>query len=112
MGDHPDLEAVRRFWRTLFEEQEIARRIAALAEETSANTAIVCNISQYGEVRLKVHSTSSLGDNFMSDAYVISAHVVDGVIEYSSFIKVSRDILFMNLCFLKGSYRRYFPLTP
>lgn len=84
-----NLESKKRFWRILFEEQEIARRITALAEETGPFTPAVYSISHYGEVQVKVNSVSSLGDNFMSDAYVIEAHVVEGATDYYSFIKVN-----------------------
>jgi hypothetical protein len=56
-------------WKSLFEEKKLAPQIATLVTDGEH----VYDISKYGKVHVKVVSGSSLGDNFQSDTFIVTA---------------------------------------
>ena len=59
------------FWTTLFEENELALQLTKLANEKEHDESKLK--LPLGCVKLNVARASALGDNFMSDTYIIEA---------------------------------------
>ncbi|XP_057366178.1 uncharacterized protein LOC130687039 [Daphnia carinata] len=60
------------FWKTLFEEKQLAPKLALLA---TVDGVTYDDMPQNGQVHVSVHSASNLGDNFMSDTFTVSAQL-------------------------------------
>jgi hypothetical protein len=88
------------FWKSLFEEKKLALQIATLVTDVEH----VYDISKNIKVHVKVVSGSSLGDNFQSDTFIVTAQFMqrdgeDTPKTLSTFVKVT---LFNNsLCCIR-----------
>lgn len=83
------LSTKQHFWRTLFEENDLARQIPELAiNGVNGSETIRLEISHYGEVVVKAKAASTLGDNFMSDTFIVEATQAQTDTKFSGFIKV------------------------
>ena len=86
-------------WQYVFkDEQLIIRLIKDHAAACSNNSVdllqesedeVTIESSKWGPIKLKFWAATALGDNFLSDAYIASAKLDNGKVEYRSFIKVS-----------------------
>ena len=95
------LELQQLLWQHVFKDEQLIVQLvkahaAACAkdstdplQESADENAITIESSKWGPIKLKIWAASSLGDNFMSDAYIASAKLNDGKVEHRSFIKVS-----------------------
>jgi hypothetical protein len=84
------------FWKTLFEEKQLAPQLAALATE-HVDGITYDGIPKYGKLHVKVECGSTLGDNFQSDTFIVTARLIQRDGEdipntLSTFIKVTLDI--------------------
>lgn len=98
-GNNESLTEQRRFWKTIFEEKKLASQLATLASNQADDGWVLFNIPPYGEVHVKSEAGSTLGDNFMSDTYVLKARVnlsnttgINNSTVYSTFIKVRLNL--------------------
>ncbi|KZS17060.1 Uncharacterized protein APZ42_017099 [Daphnia magna] len=69
-----ELAEQQLFWKTLFEEKKLAPKLALLAT-VHVDGITYDDIPQYGQVHVLVQSASTLGDNFMSDTFTVSARL-------------------------------------
>jgi hypothetical protein len=81
------------FWKTLFEEKMLAPQLATLATD-HVNGITYDDIPKYGKLHVKVESGSTLGDNFQSDTFIVTARLMqrdgeDIPNNLSTFIKVT-----------------------
>jgi hypothetical protein len=75
MGDRFKSLADRQlFWKTLFEEKKIAKQLAVLATD-HVDGVTYDDLPHYGQVHIVAQSASSLGDNFMSDTFIVTAQL-------------------------------------
>ena len=73
------------FWKTLFQQEKIASKmhsISAIEEGVSFD-----NVGQFGKIHFHCRPASVLGDNFMSDTFIVTATTDDGG-SFRGFIKV------------------------
>lgn len=80
------------FWKTLFETENLAPQMIPLA--TQRSNGIALELPHFGQVRAKVVAASALGDNFMSDTFIVTAYVAprnpdSDTIVYKTFVKVT-----------------------
>ncbi len=84
----------QKFWKTLFEKKNLAPQLPTLATK-HAEDGITYGFPQYGQVHVMVEAASALGDNFMSDTFIVKAAVKKWgasskeATTYSTFIKVN-----------------------
>jgi len=95
------LETLQELWQHVFKDEHLIIKLvkahAAVCakdsidplQESADENAITIESSKWGPIKLKIWAASSLGDNFMSDAYIASAKLNDGKVEHRAFIKVS-----------------------
>jgi hypothetical protein len=81
------------FWKTLFEEKMLAPQLATLATD-HVDGITYDDIPKYGKLHVKVESGSTLGDNFQSDTFIVTARLMqrdgeDIPNNLSTFIKVT-----------------------
>lgn len=86
------LEKQKQFWKTLFEEKKLASQLASLAAD-NADRGVTYDFPQYGKVHVVTQAASALGDNFMSDTFIMTATMtlsdaLKDTTTYSTFIKV------------------------
>jgi len=84
------------FWKTLFEEKQLASQLATLATE-HVDGITYDDIPKYGKLHVRVECGSTLGDNFQSDTFIVTVRLIqrDGEViphTLSTFIKVTIDI--------------------
>lgn len=60
------------FWKTLFELKQLAAQLPSLATDR-VDGVTYDDLPQYGQVHIQAKSASSLGDNFMSDTFIVTA---------------------------------------
>ena len=94
------LETLQELWQHVFKDellivQLVKAHSAACAknsinplEESADENAVTIESSKWGPIKLKIWAASALGDNFMSDAYIASAKLDNGMVEHRAFIKV------------------------
>jgi len=99
------LESKQLLWQHIFKDDQLIIRLikdhASACAKVSINpslenadeNAITIESSKWGSIKLKIWAATTLGDNFLSDAYTASAKLNDGEVEYRSFIKVSQPTL-------------------
>ena len=99
------LESKQLLWEHIFKNDQLIIRLindhaAACAKvsikpslENADKNAITIQSSKWGPIKLKIWAATALGDNFLSDAYIVSAKLNDGEVEYRSFIKVNQPTL-------------------
>ncbi|KAK4001914.1 hypothetical protein OUZ56_003779 [Daphnia magna] len=78
------------FWKTLFEAKKLASQLASLATD-HIDGVTYDDLPQYGRVHVVAESASSLGDNFMSDTFIVTAQLTasgNKTHTLSTFIKV------------------------
>ncbi|KAI9561519.1 hypothetical protein GHT06_012478 [Daphnia sinensis] len=78
------------FWKTLFETKKLAAQLASLATD-HIDGVTYDDLPHYGRVHVVAESASSLGDNFMSDTFIVTAQLTasgDKTQTLSTFIKV------------------------
>jgi hypothetical protein len=87
------------FWKTLFEEKKFASQLPSLAAN-HVDGVTYDDLPQYGKVQIVVQAASSLGDNFMSDTFTMTAKVTrcDTIETLQAFTKVFVLSLFGSLC--------------
>ena len=78
----------QRFWKTLLEEHKVAAQLASISAQADGASY---HISEYGDVCVKCRPASVLGDNFMSDTYIITATAQNGA-AFRGFIKVRNGL--------------------
>jgi len=83
MADHTATSKL--FWTTLFEQEKLASQMHSIS--TNDEGVSFTNVGQFGNVHIKCRPASALGDNFMSDTFIVSATVQDGT-SFRGFIKV------------------------
>ena len=93
--DPSSLVFQQQFWKALFEEHSIARKMPTLVCDNSAISEdgdppfdTFC-LKDYGVIKLKIFPASSLGDNFFSDTYLIEARFLKNNTSLKVFAKVS-----------------------
>ena len=64
-----NLTQKKRFWKTLFENKNLAEQLPSLATKY-AEDGVTYGFPAYGQVHVMVHAASALGDNFMSDTFI------------------------------------------
>lgn len=93
------------FWKTLFETKLLASKMVSIAKNQAGSETY--DLVQFGKVHLKVEPASTIGDNFMSDTFTVTAFVTPGLHDkstiYKTFIKVSKA-LFIEV-FISASQR-------
>lgn len=90
IGEIKSLVDRQLFWKTLFEEKKLAAKLLSLATD-HVDGITYDDLLQYGQVHIVAESASSLGDNFMSDTFIITAKLtgLDNETQtFSTFIKV------------------------
>jgi hypothetical protein len=78
------------FWKTLFEEEKLTSQLASLATKHVDHDVTYYDMTQYGQIHVKVESGSALGDNFQSDTFIVTVQMLrdTGEKTLSTFIKV------------------------
>ena len=80
-------EEFEMFWTSLFEENELTLQLHKLADEKKIPGCQYFISSHSGRMKLDVFRASALGDNFMSDTFIIETSTEnDSKIE--GFVKV------------------------
>ena len=87
MADHTATSKL--FWTTLFEQEKLASQMHSIS--TNDEGVSFTNVGQFGNVHIKCRPASALGDNFMSDTFIVSATVQDGT-SFRGFIKVHNSL--------------------
>ncbi|XP_057377316.1 uncharacterized protein LOC130698644 [Daphnia carinata] len=80
----------QHFWKTLFEAKSLAAQLASLATD-HIDGVTYDDLPHYGQVHVVAESASSLGDNFMSDTFIVTAQLTaseNKTQTLSTFIKV------------------------
>lgn len=73
-GTTKQLAERQSFWRTLFEAKTLAGQLVSLARDHTDGVTYD-DLPHYGRVRVVVKPASSLGDNFMSDTFIVTAQI-------------------------------------
>ena len=71
------------FWTALFKQHQLIPQLAA-----QLDSEIKLSISPLGMVSVMTNKASILGDSFLSDTFVLDAHLENGM-NYKAFIKVT-----------------------
>ena len=86
----PSIAFQSAFWKEIFEKENLAVRMAEVAAMKDEGLSLSPPIN--GCKCLKVSPASALGDNFMSDAYIIQAQFENGN-QLTSFVKVRYGVV-------------------
>ena len=78
-------EEDKKFWTALFEENSLTMQLPILADDKIDGVTLPSSHS--GSVKVKVIRASALGDNFMSDTFLVKASAQDEN-SRNTFIKV------------------------
>jgi hypothetical protein len=85
------------FWAELFKEKKLASQLASIATK-HVEGITYDDMPQYGHIHVKVESGSTLGDNFQSDTFIVTAQLTKtnntvkddtSISTLSTFVKVS-----------------------
>lgn len=85
------LSEQRRFWKILFEQENLASHLLSLSTYHPNDDSY--ELPNFGQVNVRVSPGSALGDNFNSDTFSVTAEVAprnsdgDGLI-FRTFVKV------------------------
>jgi hypothetical protein len=91
------LKQKQLFWAELFEEKKLASQLASIATK-HVEGITYDDMPQYGQIHVKVESGSTLGDNFQSDTFIVTAQLTPtnntvkddtSISTLSTFVKVS-----------------------
>lgn len=74
-----------QFWTTLFEDHNVTPKLPSIAEQPDG---VSFPTSAYGKVTVKANAASALGDNFMSDTFIVEARSEKEEKSRTGFIKV------------------------
>jgi hypothetical protein len=79
------------FWRTIFEQEQLAAhldQVTVSVDQDSPGSPI--HLADYGDLQLKVKRATSMGDGFMSDAYLLRATISGDRTQndFTAFVKV------------------------
>ena len=100
-----ELESEQELWQHVFKDEQLiiqltkahaancAKESIDPLQESPDESAVTIESTKWGPIRLKIWSATALGDNFMSDAYMVSAKLQVWAIEQRAFIKVLIAIL-------------------
>ena len=91
------LEHQQMFWKTLFENKKFASQLPSLATD-HVDGITYDDLPEFGQVQIVVKAASSLGDNFMSDTFTITAKLTRCGTTFQAFTKVWTLFLFGFLC--------------
>ena len=95
------------FWSSLFEQEQLALRLDQVAAEPGG---LSIDLADCGRIQVKAVRATALGDNFMSDAYSVTAKLEnDNQTEYNAFVKVvisGSSNIYFRLIFC-NNYRLY-----
>jgi hypothetical protein len=94
------LEHQQMFWKTLFENKKFASQLPSLATDHADGITyeFYDDLPEFGQVQIVVKAASSLGDNFMSDTFTITATLTRCGTTFQAFTKVWTSFLFGFLC--------------
>jgi len=79
------LENTQRFWTALFEENELIPKLPEIAGEPDGRSLPT---EEFGQVKVKATPASAMGDNFLSDTFIVEAKPDKDVQSLTGFIKV------------------------
>lgn len=74
------------FWRTLFEAEKLATKLKDAAN--AKDDGIAVQTQEYGKIQVKAKSATESGENFLSDAYIVRAILLESGDEHQAFVKV------------------------
>ena len=80
----------KAFWTAIFEKENIAPQLVGISRGKFEE---IYHLSGYGETFVNGRPASILGDNFMSDTFIIDATTANGS-TFASFVKVNRNSQF------------------
>ncbi|XP_057373635.1 uncharacterized protein LOC130694575 [Daphnia carinata] len=98
------------FWRTLFESKKLSGQLISLTTD-HIDGVTYDDLPNYKQVHVVVRPASSLGDNFMSDTFIVTAQI-SGAIEseaetLSTFVKVlPANFLLRQAAYQSGVHHR------
>lgn len=75
-----------KIWRYLFDTEKLAIRLPEAAAQQE--DGITFRSTVFGNVQVKAKPATATGENFMSDAYIVSAVQTASGVEHRSFVKV------------------------
>lgn len=75
-----------RIWRYLFETEKLAIRLPEVAQNEEG---IVIRSTLFGNLQVKAKAATATGENFLSDAYLVSAVQTESNTEHRAFVKVN-----------------------
>lgn len=78
-----------KIWRYLFDTEKLAIKLPEVAAQEDG---IVFRSTVFGDVRVKTKPATATGENFMSDAYLVSAVQTSSDVEQRAFVKVIADL--------------------
>ena len=77
----------QRFWTALFEENGLIPKLPEIAGETDGRSLPT---KEFGQVKVKATPASAMGDNFMSDTFIVEAKTDKDTKFQTGFIKVKK----------------------
>ncbi len=78
-------ENTHRFWTALFEENGLIPKLPEIAGEPDGRSL---STNEFGQVKVKAAAASAMGDNFMSDTFIVEAKTDKDTKSQTGFIKV------------------------
>ena len=75
----------QRFWTALFEENGLIPKLPEIAGEPDGRSLPT---KEFGQVKVKATPASAMGDNFMSDTFIVEAKTEKDAKPQTGFIKV------------------------
>ncbi|EFX81550.1 hypothetical protein DAPPUDRAFT_317513 [Daphnia pulex] len=102
-GEIENLKEKQLFWAALFEEKKLASQLASLATK-NVDGITYDDMPQYGQIHVKAESGSTLGDNFQSDMFIVTAQLTrtnntvkddTSISTLSTFVKVQPSYSFL-----------------
>ena len=83
MAQHKDKSSL--LWHTLFQQHKLAANMHSIS--TQPQGVSFQNVPHFGNVHFKCRPASTLGDNFMSDTFIVTA-TMDDETSFGGFVKV------------------------
>ncbi|MFO0089720.1 MAG: hypothetical protein ACK518_02825 [bacterium] len=78
-------EKTQRFWTALFEENGLIPKLPEVAGEPDGRSLPT---KEFGLVKVKASPASAMGDNFMSDTFIVEAKTEKDAESQTGFVKV------------------------
>ncbi|KAI9561522.1 hypothetical protein GHT06_012481 [Daphnia sinensis] len=106
-GTIKNLAERQAFWRTLFESKQLAGQLVSLATD-HVDGVTYDDLPHYRKVHVVVKPGSSLGDNFMSDTFIVTAQISGSDADtLSTFVKVlPANFLLRQAAYEAGAHHR------